>query len=171
MALSRRVGLIAVMGLSLFTCAMSIMKGVSAIADQSGADAAYEATLSLLWATLEQGCVILLGNVAPLRGLSKLEFMSTISSSMASLLGRGSRSSSKPSAAEDSKGYGKGGYYDIEMNTHKLGGTTNRVWHQAEGVPTEDNNGHTASINEGQVRRTDDFNLAYAHSTSSLNPR
>ena len=90
MNLKRRFGLIALIGVYLFAGAISIMKGVSAIPAPSGIDATYSATLSLLWATLKQAFVILLGNVAPLRPLARLHIplQRSLAESMDSLLGR-----------------------------------------------------------------------------------
>lgn len=101
MAMSRRLGLTALMAFEFFTCSMSIMKGISAISGQEGADTTYPATLSLLWATSEQACVVFLGNLAPLRPLFKLDIpiLRSLSQSIASLLGRlSSQGTSKPSA-------------------------------------------------------------------------
>jgi len=84
-------------GVYLFACAISIMKGVSAIPAPSGIDATYSATLSLLWATLEQAFVILLDNAAPLWPLTRLHIplLSSLAESMDSLLGRASKNTSK----------------------------------------------------------------------------
>jgi len=97
MNLKRRFGLIALIGVYLFAGAISIMKGVSAIPAPSGIDATYSATLSLLWATLKQAFVILLGNVAPLRPLARLHIplLSSLAESIDSLLSRASKNTSK----------------------------------------------------------------------------
>ncbi|KAI2464677.1 hypothetical protein F4781DRAFT_58038 [Annulohypoxylon bovei var. microspora] len=162
MSLSRRLSLIAMMTLSLFTCGMSIMKGVSAIAKQQGSDGTYTGPLSLLWATLEQACVVLLGNIVPLRALLKLEIptkLSTFVNSMASLLGQSTRADSKSSALSETAGYRNGAYHDIEMNTHGLGNESNAVWHEVKGQDSYSNN---STRIDGQVKRTDSFTVAYA---------
>ncbi|KAI1097617.1 hypothetical protein F4804DRAFT_327117 [Jackrogersella minutella] len=154
MSLRRRLGLIALMTLSLFTCGMSIMKGVSAIAKQAGSDATYTSALSLLWATVEQACVVLLGNIVPLRAVRKLEIpsvLSTLGNSVVTLLGQSTRADSKSSAVE----YHNGTYEDIEMNTHGLGGKPNAVWHELE------DHSKSSFRRDGLVKRTDSFTVTY----------
>lgn len=68
--LSRRIGLIVLMAVSLFTAAASIAKTIFAISEVPiGYDTQYKSSLSLLWIMLESACVILLGCVPPLRPL------------------------------------------------------------------------------------------------------
>ncbi|KAI1377947.1 hypothetical protein F4677DRAFT_414011 [Hypoxylon crocopeplum] len=163
MSLNRRLGLIALIALSLFTCAMSIMKGISAHSQQSGNDASYDATLSLLWATLEQACVVLLGNLVPLRALLKLDIpvFSAVANSMASLLGRRSNSSTKPSELSDTSGYGKAAYRDIEMDTRGLGNWPKGELREVKGNASYDGSSARSTVGHGQVRRTDAFTLSY----------
>lgn len=162
MTLSRRLGLIGIMALSLFTCAMSIMKGVSAIDQQTGPDATYTGTLSLLWATLEQACVVLLGNIAPLRALMKLDMplLNTFINSMASILGRSSRSNTKSSTLGKNVRCRNDAYYDIEMNTDVLGNRSTAVWREVKANSSYNDNlrqpGHVS-----HVRRTDAFTVEY----------
>lgn len=165
MNLRRRLGLIALMGLSLITCAMSIMKGVSAIPAPSGNDATYTATLSLLWATLEQAFVILLGNVAPLRPIAKLHIplLSTLAESMSSLLGRNSRNTSKATSGR-MPGYANGAYQSMEMDTHKLGINSNDVWHEVKSSSSSHDTRTGGTIPDGQVKRTDAFTIVYDQS-------
>ncbi|KAK7990066.1 hypothetical protein PG989_010381 [Apiospora arundinis] len=163
MSLDRRLGLIAIMAMGLFTCAMSIMKGVSAIPGASGDDAAYVATLSLLWATLEQACVVLLGNVPPLRPLARIDipFVSHLTGTVASLLRRtrnttrGSTSKTMPGSGVSSGYHPNNGYEDLEMNTNKLGAVNTDAWHEVHGGSPEN------SIKHGCVQRTDQFSVSY----------
>ncbi|KAK0707143.1 hypothetical protein B0T26DRAFT_602527, partial [Lasiosphaeria miniovina] len=70
MALHRKVGLIVMLGMSLFTVALSILKAVW-IGRQPTVDAQYSASLAVMWAGLEQAFVIIMGCVPPLRGILK----------------------------------------------------------------------------------------------------
>ncbi|XDG08334.1 hypothetical protein ABKA04_007949 [Annulohypoxylon sp. FPYF3050] len=168
MTLSRRLGLISLISFSLVTCAMSIIKGVSAHNQQTGPDPGYPASLSLLWAILEQGCVILLGNLIPLRALLKIEIpiLNSITSSMATLLGRSSRSSKKPSTLSDTPGYRNGAYHDIEMNTYRLGNESNAVWRSVKGYGSHKSDSVKSMIPDDQVKRTDAFTVDYGSGTS-----
>ncbi|KAI0893749.1 hypothetical protein F4806DRAFT_504126 [Annulohypoxylon nitens] len=168
MTLSRRLGLISLISFSLVTCAMSIIKGVSAHNQQTGPDPGYPASLSLLWAILEQGCVILLGNLIPLRALLKIEIpiLNSIASSMATLLGRSSRSTKKPSTLSETPGYRNGAYHDIEMNTHRLGNESNAVWRSVKGYGSHKSDSVKSMIPDDQVKRTDAFTVDYDSGTS-----
>jgi hypothetical protein len=162
MAMNRRIGLVALLGMGAFICAMSIMKGVSAISSTAGSDANYAAALSLLWATLEQASVVLVGNIAPLRPILRLDFpvFRTIADSFVSLLGQNSRvtgGSSSTTALGEAAGCRNGAYHDMEMNTHTLG-KLNDAWHEVHG----DDNSVGSLPEQGQVLRTDAFSVVYA---------
>ncbi|KAI9691906.1 MAG: hypothetical protein M1822_007979 [Bathelium mastoideum] len=167
MTLNRRLGLIALMAMSLFTCGISIMKGVSAIDQQSGPDGTYTGALSLLWATLEQACVVLLGNVAPLRALVKLDMpvLSAFTNSMASLLHRSSRSTVKQSTLSKTTGQHHGTYHDIEASSIGLGNQSNSTWHEVKGNDSADGSSDRRLVHhDGQVWRTHDFTITYSES-------
>ncbi|ETS86527.1 hypothetical protein PFICI_00355 [Pestalotiopsis fici W106-1] len=88
MTLRQRIGLVLLMSVSLFTTAMSILRavGLNHIADQqsgpTATDVQYNASLEILWACLEQACVILMGCVPSLRSVVRLEITKSISSSL-----------------------------------------------------------------------------------------
>ncbi|GAB1314338.1 hypothetical protein MFIFM68171_04548 [Madurella fahalii] len=170
MDMSRRLGLAVLMGMSLFTCAMSIMKGVSAISTTASSDPSYEATLSLLWATLEQAFVVLLGNVAPLRPLFGLSIplIRTVTDLYASLLGRTSQTGSKASTIGSTTGYRNGAYHNIEINTHKLG-KFHAVSHEVNG--SVEAGSIRTPVGNGQVLRTNDFTVVYPGSDVSTDRR
>lgn len=155
MDLNRRLGLIGLVAMSLFLCAMSIMKGVTAVDSIGGGDATYAATLSLLWALLEQSCVILLGNVVPLRPLVTLggPFIQAITASLASLINRTSWST-RGSTGSKSSGRRNAAYEDLEMKA----GTVHAI------SPSEDS---IKSLVDGRVRRTDEFDVVYSNADVS----
>ncbi|KJZ74376.1 hypothetical protein HIM_06186 [Hirsutella minnesotensis 3608] len=74
----RKIGLIIIMMASIFTMAMSIMKLVNLHwqggGDSNMADALDAAYLLVLYAGLEQTCVIIMGCIPSLRGLRELNF-------------------------------------------------------------------------------------------------
>ncbi|KAI1386130.1 uncharacterized protein F4822DRAFT_431003 [Hypoxylon trugodes] len=164
MSLNRRLGLIVLIALSFITGGISIMKGVLALDEQSGPDGPYAAVLSLLSATLEQACVILLGNIVPLRALLKLDIpkkLSTFFNSLTTLLGQKMQADSNPSTLGGASGYHNGAYRDIEMDGHGLGNKASAVWHEVD-----DYNLYSS----GQVKRTDTFAISYADAGSSNRP-
>ncbi|KAK0630992.1 hypothetical protein B0T17DRAFT_236873 [Bombardia bombarda] len=161
MDLKRRLGLVLLMTAGLFICAMSILKGVSAIPNTNGEDGPYAGTLSLLWATLEQASVVLIGNVAPLRPIFKLDIpvFRTIADSVASLLGRGSQADTRGSGATG-KVSGYRNYHDIELGTHKLGKVSD-VSHIVNGHSPSANSSAKSLVEGNKVRRTDAFTVVY----------
>lgn len=137
MPLRQRAGLIILLGVSLFTMVMSIMKTISLqrIADQqsdpTATDVLYNASLSILWTCLEQACVIVMGCVPPLRAVMKLEGTKRFASSLGSLLRRaktsvgssrsGEKRSNKSGGSGGSKGQDGPGGSGLEMRSDKFG--------------------------------------------------
>lgn len=143
MPLRQRLGLIMLLGVSLFTVVLSILKtvGLQAIADQQSdpkaTDVQYNATLTILWTCLEQACVIIMGCVPPLRAVMKLELARSVSSSLASLLqrGRGRGKSSNASGRSFGRDYktqisdggaAESGTVSLEMHSSADGGRLKR---------------------------------------------
>lgn len=126
MEVQKRIGLVLLMSVSLFTMALSILKtiGLKHIADQqkdpTATDVQYDATLEILWTCLEQAFVIIMGCVPPLRSITRLELTKSVSDSLASILRR--RTSSKSSMGSSTKYEGSGGTYeDLEMSKDNRG--------------------------------------------------
>ncbi|KAK7941491.1 uncharacterized protein PG986_013878 [Apiospora aurea] len=181
-ALERRVGLISLMAMGLFTAALSIMKGIAADPGPSpdgptNPDQAYEATLELLWATLEQASVVALGNVPALRPLGRLD-LPVISSLAGSLKRRCSRvfshmssknGSSKSSSKNDhaaGPGSGPGEYRDLEMNGNRTQVRHTDVWHEMDGTASTDD-----MVYDGRIHRTDAFAVSSAPAMAKAGSR
>ncbi|KAK3329997.1 hypothetical protein B0H66DRAFT_611191 [Apodospora peruviana] len=180
MALHQRVCLILVMSVSILTFALSILKTIWATSGTNDTDdIQYKTSLTVLWSTGEQSCVVLLGCVPPLRsGLSQLKFLNLRNLSLSSIFGSsrgGTWSSMKGSSAEDKSGasgsYGtsrhghigaSGAYHDVEMNTHKLGRPSDSL-HQINGpmVTYDDTCSNKSLVTDGHVRRVDAFTVSY----------
>ncbi|KAK0712208.1 hypothetical protein B0T21DRAFT_454743 [Apiosordaria backusii] len=171
MRLHQRVGLAIVMGVSIFTVVMSIMKTITAVSGTTPReDAQYDAALTVLWASGEQACVVLLGCVPALRALPGLDYsrLRSLGDSL-SRLGWSKRSM----ASNSGKSFGIYGsrsagvssaYHDLENNTHKLGRLGN---HSDKGVTgtvatyADDTGSSKSLVTDGQVRRTDVFTIDY----------
>lgn len=112
MPTQRKVGLVLLMAGSLLTAAMSIVKTVLAQrASVASADAQYTASLEVLWCTLEETMVIIMGCIPTLRAITKLNFPS-LSALSASLRGPLRRSRSKTLSPEN--GDSSSGYRELE---------------------------------------------------------
>ncbi len=117
MPIRQRLGLIAMMTVSLLTMTASIMKLVAVQGSSHiSPDVQYNASLEMLWVGLEQTFVIIMGCVPSLRSVFKLESVKSISSSLSSLLRR-TNEKSKLSTMNS----GSGVYTDLELNANKLG--------------------------------------------------
>jgi hypothetical protein len=167
MDLHRRLGLILLMSVSLFTMAMSIMKTLVAQgSSKDTVDVQYNASLAVLWAGLEQTCVIIMGCVPPLRALLRLDIpiFSSIGSSLNSLIRRNrSRSSNSGKQSPSIASYDNpiGAYRNAEKSTPMLGLVG--LSHEALGpVATYHQDGSQQSFGSGNhVRRTDQFTISY----------
>jgi hypothetical protein len=165
MALTQRVALIFLLGVSLFTMVMSILKtiGLQTIADQqndpSAKDVLYNASLQILWSCLEQACVIIMGCVPPLRALMRLESTRALSASLNSLLRR-----AKPSQASSSKPYkhSGSGYADLEMRPDQLGrsnGSSAVAMHEQGAWDSQ----RDLVKNNGMIMQANEFTVSYSH--------
>lgn len=176
MAIHQRIGLILVMSVSVLTAVLSVLKTVWAISGSPGGeDVQYRASMTLLWATAEQACVVLLGCVPPLRSSLNLDF-SGFKSLSSSLFGGSRYSSGWSKEGSGSGGSGSklsksgitmasGAYYDVEMNTHNLGlARPSDSLHKIDGpvVTYDDAASNKSLVADGQVRRTDAFAISYS---------
>lgn len=116
MPLRQQLGLAVLMAASLFTMTASVMKCVTS-QSSSATNAAFNASLAVLWSGIEQSLVIIMGCVPPLRALSKLDFgvFEDLRTSIASLVGRGSTNKSRSNIKSSLSG-GRSGNDDLEMS-------------------------------------------------------
>ncbi|PQE06889.1 integral membrane protein [Rutstroemia sp. NJR-2017a BVV2] len=168
MPLSRRIGLILLMCVSLFTMTMSLLK-VMVVQGSSHAstDVQYQASLGVLWSGMEQTCVIIMGCVPTLRSITNLEIpgLSAISSSLSSLI-RGNKS--KQSSLGN--GYSDPGYRDLELNTHRLGqlGKDGKTQGPTVTIYPDGKQGSRQNlVVDNHVHRTDQFSLSYDQTRQS----
>ncbi|KAJ4371316.1 hypothetical protein N0V83_004533 [Neocucurbitaria cava] len=155
MPMRRKLGLIILLALSIFTMGCSIAKAVYA---ESGTkakqDKQYTSSLSLMWSVTEQTFVIIMGCAPPLSSITKLDvpFVSDLSASIKKLVT--SRGSGSQTAASSELGRSKNGIYyelgvagktvsDVQANSKRS------TWSQTE----------KGSIDPGTVRRTDQFDV------------
>lgn len=155
MPMRRKVGLVILLALSVFTMGCSIAKAVYA---ESGTkaqqDKQYTSSLSLMWSVTEQTFVIIMGCAPPLRSITKLDipFVPGLGASMKKLVT--SRGSTRRTGASSGLGPSKNGIYhelgvagktvaDVQANSK------NSTWSQTE----------TGSVDPGTVRRTDELDV------------
>lgn len=164
MQLRRRLGLVFVMGLSLLTAIISIMKTVKAMSNSAKPepDVQYKSVESAMYSCLEQGCVVLLGCIPPLANTLHLDFsrLTTLGHSIVNLIGSGSWNRSRAgkshvmSGGDLSDGQTSDWHYeDVEMNNsrYKVNVTDTVVSH----LKSQD----TKATPKGQVQRVDEFTL------------
>ncbi|RYP66870.1 hypothetical protein DL769_005902 [Monosporascus sp. CRB-8-3] len=180
MALHRRLGLIVLMAMSLFTATMSILKTYTIHWQGNPAvtDPLYRNSLQVLWANMEQTCVIIMGCVPTLRAIVKIELplgLSRFGKSLASLIGRTTDASKASSAAmgkpsssiSGQSSYYRtsrsGGYHDLEMNTYKLGHHAMLEVSVSTRTPLPNTTGGSSEslVDANHVRRTDQFIVSY----------
>jgi hypothetical protein len=155
MPMRRKIGLVLLLALSIFTMGCSIAKAVYAASGTNAiSDKQYMLSLSLMWSTLEQAFVITMGCAPPLSSITKLNvpFVSSLGASMKKLVA--SRGSASRSGASSEMGTSKNGVYyelgvagktvsDVRANSNKS------TWSQTD----------AGSIDPGTVRRTDRFDV------------
>lgn len=192
MSRQRRIGLGILMIISLFTLAASILKAVATL---TSGDAArhlpFHPTDGIMWAAIEQTCVIILGCVPPLLPISKLDhpvtrFFKEILGSLASRISGSSGSSnkqSKPSFVRSTPG-------DNEMrgmSSHRRGkpgsfdrGDEHRLTQDLEDRPksasasSELESGTLTPVpedNYNHILRTDQFSITYSNRPGSQGPK
>lgn len=169
MTLQRRIGLCLLMTLSLFTMAMSIMK-TTCIRWQGAQDdpnVMYKSSLQVMWAGMEQTCVVIMGCVPAIRPIVKVDLpkLSQITASLSSFMGT-NRSKTQSSTVAKSKtrnsytesGIG-GTYYNIELAQHKGGATTTTTITHS-GYPQ--NHGSDDNLFDSRyIRQTQQFAVTY----------
>ena len=159
MPLRRKVGLMALMALSIFTMVASIMKTVTSQTNSGETDPQYSASLAILWSGVEQGLVIVMGCIPPTQAyLKDLSVWRSISGSMASILGKGSSRNTRRNSS----------YTELELDTGKHGLRGDRVEatacassHQPSGVLVEQNL---------HIHRSDTYSVSFgreSHSTGA----
>lgn len=169
MAVRRKIGLIIMLGMSLITMSLSILKTTAAAgSSQFSSHIIYDGALGVLWSVLEQTFVIIMGCVPTLRGVTKLDLpgVNSISLSMASLIGR---NRSKQSSINN--GYTSStskGYKDLETDTYKLGqlgsGGSKQGYTATSSYNPDRGIGSKRSADaESRVRRVDEFSVSYDH--------
>jgi hypothetical protein len=155
MPMRRKLGLIILLALSIFTMGCSIAKAVYAESGTKATeDRQYTSSLSLMWSVTEQTFVIIMGCAPPLSSVTKLDvpFVSGLSASIKKLVT--SRGSGSRTGASSGLGQSKNGVYyelgvagktvsDVKANSNKS------TWSETE----------TGSIDPGTVRRTDRFDV------------
>lgn len=165
MALHRKIGLIVLMAFSLFTATMSILKTYTIHwqGDPSVTDPLYRNSLQVLFANLEQACVIIMGCIPTLRPIVKVELpfgLSKVTKSISSLISRTIHSTRGSSTAQSQKSFTEasskqyshsaGAYHEIEMGRNR------------EGRQPGSTDGSTRTlVGANQVRRTDQFTVSY----------
>lgn len=123
MPLRNRLGLIALMCLSLVTMVMSILKtyyiAAAANATQASTDVQYDAAFQVLFGVLEQDFVIIMGCIPSLRKTITVDMkrLNALGSSINSLI-RGTRS--KPANSTAYSGPSTGAYHDLENRSFKM---------------------------------------------------
>jgi hypothetical protein len=132
MPLHRRLGLIFVLGVSLFTAVMSILKTVTATnGGPLKPNAGYNASLSLLYVFIEQSLVIILGCVPALYSGARAEFSAIwkfTSSSVSRLIPSRATATGKSTGSSYYKSTGTSGtYQDLEMNSKKFSSVNESV--------------------------------------------
>jgi hypothetical protein len=155
MPMRRKLGLIILLALSIFTMGCSIAKAVYAESGTKATeDRQYTSSLSLMWSVTEQTFVIIMGCAPPLSSVTKLDvpFVSGLSASIKKLVT--SRGSGSRTGTSSGLGQSKNGVYyelgvagktvsDVKANSNKS------TWSETE----------TGSIDPGTVRRTDRFDV------------
>lgn len=149
----RRLGLCILLGLSLFTMAMAIVKAVNAQGRTEGEETQYEAALAVVWSILEQTLVIIMGCAPALTSIAQLRLgdrLLSISSSLTRLV----KSSSKSYSTDESSGTAQrsdGLYYELG----NPGQTLSQVHTGKIGASFDKSDG--TSIDDGKIRRTDQY--------------
>ncbi|KAI2621139.1 hypothetical protein GGR54DRAFT_90052 [Hypoxylon sp. NC1633] len=168
MPLRRRVGLMALMGVSVITAVLSILKTglvyfTQGNSDQFTRQEFYNESVLVLCGGLEQYTVIILGCVPQLHGLGKLGLPGPrkLASSLLDFFIR-NRSKKLPTLPHP------GPYIDLEMSTTKLGhcGPT-RHMQGATTVMHDQGDSHQNLVEPNHLLRVDRFTISYNDSTQT----
>ncbi|KAI1150243.1 hypothetical protein F4825DRAFT_427397 [Nemania diffusa] len=160
MLLRRRIGLILLVGVSLLTFGLSILKTVYIALGFGGNLTGYNLTTILTLNLLEGDFVIILGCVLALRGGVNLP-IPAFASSISSLFRKGGSkwSTERRESSED-----RGPFYDLEMSTQKLG-VVDQAGHCQPFINcVSDNKGDRKHLSpKAGITRTDQFTVLYGH--------
>lgn len=178
MPLHRRVGLIILMCFSLFTALMSILKTYTLHwqASASTTDPVYQNSLQVIYANLEQTCVVIMGCVPTLRAIVTVHpGLSQIGSSLTNLIGRtthqrsSAAKSQQPSSASSGKNsFQKGNmsssvdpYYHLGVDEYNMDHVPVQAVAFVEGgASVKGSSEHL--VERDLVRRTDQFMVTYS---------
>lgn len=156
MPIRRKIGLALLMGVSLFTMVMSIMKLTTIHWQGSTDELQYTASLLILWTGMESTCVVIMGCVPSLRGIVKLDFpaLSKLGDTLASLLPTRSSTTSK---------------YNTDLERSEIGQSkTGQQYEMKVTAASGDYKGSSKSSEEliiqpgqGGIQRTDEYTVHY----------
>lgn len=169
MDLRRRLGLMALMTLSLFTVVASVLKMFFPLRSSrlGEVDVSYSTCMTAMFGQLEQCTVVIMGCVPPLRGLAKLDLPRSLSNSLSSWRLALRRTRSGDSKQRSWTSGVASGYEDLEMAESKTtglekprskvqpvitSGAVHAVGKEGDRALLVDNNG---------VRVTEQFDLSY----------
>lgn len=165
MPLQRKVGLCALMALSLVTMIMSILKTISIkSASLQTPDALYDASLTTLWANVEQCLVIIMGCIPPLHPIKKIGFASfrSANSSLAKFVNKSARTKSTGNSSRRDR-YGRPMYYDLEaITTPSRAGEFKCSIDAERDSPIPSRKGDDDTPDVSRIRRTDQFTITYS---------
>ncbi|KAI1339294.1 hypothetical protein F5Y15DRAFT_383879 [Xylariaceae sp. FL0016] len=174
MPMRRKLGLCTLMALSLITMGISILKATYIkSADLNSADALYNASLTTLWANLEQCLVIIMGCIPPLQPIRNMKLPKG-SSSISRFIHISTWTSSRhtPSSSRPTK-HSRSTYYDLETvnlarpdTVHRSVGRADRDV-QRDGHRPSDEARHDV-LDALQIRRTDQFTVTYSDRGSQI---
>ncbi|EPE28202.1 integral membrane protein [Glarea lozoyensis ATCC 20868] len=157
MALRQKLGLIFLLAMSLFTMGCSIAKAVvAASGTKTTADKQYKSSLALMWSSLEQSFVIIMGCAPPLSSVTKLQV--PIAERLISSLRKLVSSQGSKSKLDSAEGLGQsknGMYYELGFT----GQTESESVVQAGNTDLSTHQTYDSSIDPKKILRTDNFNV------------
>lgn len=159
MPLRRKLGLCILLGLSLFTMSIAIVKviGAQGRPKAGNTDVLYRASLSVVWALIEQSFVIALGCVPPLTSARKLKLGPLVS--FPSTLGKLVRSFGKGYGSGSGDSTGELGQYS-DAAYYELGGGKSKSEVQAgKSVTSTLDKVETQSAEAGRIRQTQQYTV------------
>ncbi|KAI1179305.1 hypothetical protein F4777DRAFT_468440 [Nemania sp. FL0916] len=164
----RKVALSALLSLSLFTMTASILKTITAETSHGSQNAEYVASLSALWAAIEQSFVIIMGSIPPLRPLASAEWprLRSLRRSLSGMVTRSTTTSPGGKQSGLNSPDPRSAYYNLDtMNSRRTGrspGSQSDKHNYYQGPTIEHVKGGDNSIDDGRIRRTDHFSLEYS---------
>ncbi|RYP58492.1 hypothetical protein DL769_008935 [Monosporascus sp. CRB-8-3] len=175
MPLRQKVGLVALMAMSLVTMTASILKTVLSniipkITAEAPAglmpDVQYVSSLSIFAGNVEQCLVIIMGCVAPLSPLTKLKFVASLYTSFNKVMSRLSFGSGKARTTQSEFSKPHSSYHNLDlMDSSRLGRLHQNDDEQMLKPPASykvtTDNGHSRETSTA-ILRTDQFNVTYS---------